>query len=490
MELKGFNWLIPKLDKRHCRSQTEEFIIENIKSGNLLPTEPLPPYRQLAELNDVSATTIKRAYSNLIVNCWLVAKPGGGTFVAHRLPDHEIPHGAAGFTDTFPASLHIKKRIDQESETHHQQSFVAVGTYLPGEAMFPDKIFRKYYMHYRKINKNLSQAELLTSYNDEYLKQAISTDLNLRHHFGIKPEMLGLIKDHKASLERVFKILLDKPGEVIINTNPADVTLHKVLSKNKAVVHHISFAADNFIQEVQNLLKHTKIRAIYIKPQCSFPERFTLKKESCNQLIELAKLHRIFIVEEDEDHEFYGGMAPYRPLACYDHNGYVIYLRALSQSMPYTRSLRIVLAPVNFIETLNEMPPQSIVQREEITEKALADMIINNDMAAHQKQLRLNANRDRDSLNWVLNNYLGEHISYQIPENGLMFWLKFSEEIDLNIALGEVENKGVKVPFHPDHRRPKGKTNFMLLGHGHYQIEEAERAAKLLKDIIERMLIK
>lgn len=68
MELKGFNRLIPKLDKKHCRSQTEEFIIENIKSGNLLQGELLPPYRQLAELNHISTTTIKRAYSNLIIN--------------------------------------------------------------------------------------------------------------------------------------------------------------------------------------------------------------------------------------------------------------------------------------------------------------------------------------------------------------------------------------------------------------------------------------
>ncbi|WP_246254443.1 hypothetical protein [Pedobacter foliorum] len=103
--------------------------------------------------------------------------------------------------------MRITNLVTPEPEAGNQTGFFALGTYWPDERMFPYENFYKYYGRYHKVNPKMSQADFLTSYKSEYLKQAISTDLNLRHHFGIKPEMLGLIKDREASLKRVFKIM-------------------------------------------------------------------------------------------------------------------------------------------------------------------------------------------------------------------------------------------------------------------------------------------
>nr|WP_068887647.1 PLP-dependent aminotransferase family protein [Pedobacter panaciterrae] len=486
MDKKPFNWIIPDLDRQQPRSQTEKFIVENIKSRYLIPGAPLLSYRQFAELNGVSEGTVKRAYSNLIMQGWLSTKPGGGTFVSQIIPGDEMPIRASGFTDRFPAGLEIPKQTHQ----HIPQPFVAVGTYAPAQTLFPHEIFNKYYSTHNSRDANLSQAELLSSYKGEHLRHAILTDLNHKRGFGIKAEMLEIIKDRKPSLERVFEILLSKPGEVVINTSVFDLTLTNVLKECAAITHTISLQDEHFLEKIEELLKQTKVRAIYVRPQCSFPERLTLTEEQCIRLIELAKEYQTCIVEEDEDHEFYYGLTFYKPLACYDHDGYVIYLGALSMATSYTRSLRIIVASLQLINALRDLPAQSIEQREITTEKAMADMILNGDLGTYQKNLRLNAKKDRFNLDWVLSNYLGDHMSFETPEHGLMFWLKFRDEIDLNLLLNQLEDLGIKVPFHPNNQKTDSKVNYMLLGFGHYQMEEAEGAAKLLKEIIDQFLQK
>ncbi len=488
MNKTPFNWIIPKLDKRQPRLQAENFIVTHIKCRNLIPGDVLLPYRQFAATNGLSVGTIKRAYSNLIVQGWLSTKPGGGTFVAQRIPGEEVPYRPSGFPDRFPAGLEIRKKHSQPPPHYIPQPFVAIGTYAPLQILFPQDSFNKYCAVHQIRNANLSQAKMLTSYKGERFKHAVLTELNQKRGFGIKAEMLEIIIHRKSCLERVFKILLHQPNEVVINTSIFDLMLTNVLRECGAIVHTLSTQDQHFLKKIEQLLKQTKVRAIYVRPQSSFPERCTLTEAQCIQLIELAKKYNTCILEEDEDHEFYYGSSCYKPLACYDHDGHVIYLGRLSMATLYTHSVRIIAASLQFITALRTLPAQSIEQREVITENALADMMMNGELAAYQKTLRLNAKKNRDNLQWVLSNYLSDHISFEMPEHGLMFWLKFRDEVALNALLLQLGNMGIEVPFHPNNQKTDSKVNYMLLGFGHYQVEEAEGAAKLLKEIIDKSI--
>jgi len=490
MNKSPFNWIIPKLDKRQARLQAEKFIVEHIKCRNLIPGDVMLPYRQFAALNGLSIGTIKRAYSNLTIQGWLSTRPGGGTFVAQRIPGEEIPHRTSGFTDRFPAGLEIPKKHAQPPAHYIPQPFVAIGTYEPTQILFPHETFNKYCVTHQIRNANLSQAKMLTSYKGERFKHAVLTELNQKRGFGIKPDVLEIIMGRKSSLERVLKILLHKPSEVVINTSIFDLTLTNVLRECGALVHTLSTQDQHFLEKTEALLKQTNVRAIYVKPQCSFPERYTLTETQCMGLIELAKKYKTCILEEDEDHELYYGPASYKPLACYDHDGHVIYLGCLSMATPYTRSLRIIVASLQLITALRALPVQAIAQREVITESALADMMIKGELGAYQKNLRLNAKKNRDNLQWILSNYLSDHISFEMPEHGLMFWLKFRDEVALNALLLQLGTMGIEVPFHPNNQKTDSKVNYMLLGFGHYQVEEAEGAAKLLQEIIDQLIDK
>ncbi|SMD14211.1 GntR family transcriptional regulator [Pedobacter nyackensis] len=485
------NWLIPDLDKNKCTSQIEEFIINAVLSASLQPGDPVPPYRELAKLNDVGESSVRRAYNRLTNNNWLSSQLGSGTIISESNPTIKVPNRNSGFTHHFPAGF---TNLSERSEflIRHEEDhlpYSSVGADFPSPSQFPEERFAEYYNYYRETSRNLSQAELFSAYNGRELKDAVVEHLNRKRDFGLQYNMLDIIKGRKNCLERVFNILLTK-GDIIINTTPHDTTLTKAIVKYEAIVYNLDRNSDDFIERIEQMLEYgTSIRALHIRPQCSFPESFSLNPEDCQRLVDLAKRYRICIIEEEDDHEFWYGSQPYKPLACYNHNGYVVYMGTLSKASPETQSLRLIVASVQFINELQSLPAQSIENRDIIKEKAIAEMIKNGDLAEYSRKVRIKSKTYRDELHIILNNHLDKYITYEIPEYGLTFWLKFHNSIDLNMVLERVDQMGIPVPYHPNNKKTNKKVNHMMLGFGAFDIHEAEGGAKMLNQVIKGLNI-
>lgn len=478
------NWVIPQLDKSRCATQIEEFIIGQIKVKNLLAGDSIPSSRILANINNISQSSVRRAYTRLIDNNWLTSTPGSGTTVSANNPTEDIPHRTSGFTEHFPAGLvYINKKEEIVQPAYIEEPFVAVGTDFPSPASFPEEKFVAYCNHFREESRKLSQAELLNAYDARYLKDNMVDYLNRKRNFGLKHNMLDIIKGRKSTLDRVFRILIN-PGDVVINTSPHDNKLLAALLKRNANVFTISRRDPDFIERIEQMLNHTRVRAIHVRPQCSFPESFTLPEDSCERLVELAKKHRMCIIEEEEDHEFWYGTTAYKPLACYDHDGFVIYMSSLSKATSDAQSLRIVVASVQFINELQTLPAQPIEERDIFKEQAFARMIAKGDMADYARQIRLQSKTYRDELHLILNHYLHKFVSYIVPEHGLTFWLKFDNKFDLNVMLKKLDDGGIQVPYHPNNKKTSLKTSHMMLGFGAFDINEAEGGAKMLNMVL------
>lgn len=481
----SINWLIPGLDKAKCSSQIEDFIKNQIKAKNLHGGDLIPSSRELAKVNNVSASSVRRAYTRLIVDSWLSSIQGSGTTVSLDNPAEIMPHKTTGFTEHFPAGLaFLNKKLKIRPDNFIEQPFTAVGTDFPCPAAFPEDKFSEYYHKHSEQSRNLSQGKLLTEYDSKYLKDALVDHLNRRREFGLKHNMLAILKGRKSCLDRVFKILID-PGDVVINTSPYDIKLAAALTKCKAQVFTISRQDPDFIDQIEHVLKYTKVRAIHIRPQCSVPEGLTLNSDNCNRLIQLAKEYRLCIIEEEEDHEFWYGDTAYKSLASYDHDGYVIYIGALSKATSDTLALRLIVASAQFINGLLALPAQSIETRDIIKERSLAELIIKGDMNDYARQIRMKSKNYRDQLNIILNHHLNEFVSYVVPEHGLTFWLKFDLRFDLNTILKTINDNRILIPYHPNNQKTNIKTNFLLLGFGAFDYDEADGWARMLKIAIQ-----
>ncbi|MBE9600187.1 PLP-dependent aminotransferase family protein [Pedobacter sp. MC2016-24] len=483
--LEKAEWLVSKLDKMNSGRDIYNFIVNKIKSGQLVPGSRVPPYRDLAQLNKINRNTVQNAYSKLISNNWLSTSQGSGTFVSTTNPSTEVPHRTSGFTDVFPAGLpHLPNQSVSSQSLPYL--YVAVGTDFPSPASFPEDKFAEYCSRHLEASKHLSQAQLLSAYEADYLKSTILEDLNRRRSFGLKANMLDIIKGRELSLNQVFKILIS-PGDIVINTSPQDLLLHTALEKSGARIYVMNRMEHDFLSRLERLLQFTKVRAIYIRPQFSFPEGHSFSISKAVKLIELAKKYKVCILEEEEDHEFWYTKSPYSPMAGYNHDGFVIYLAALSKAIPETRTLRIVAASAQFIEQLQMLPAQPIESRDIIKEKAIADMIKSGEMAEYARHVRAKSKKFRNELDLILSHHLGKYVTYTIPEHGLTFWLKFQETCNLTVVLKKLGERGIPVPFHPNSPKTHEPVYYMILGFGAFDIVEAEGGAKMIRLIMEEL---
>nr|WP_068891093.1 PLP-dependent aminotransferase family protein [Pedobacter panaciterrae] len=487
MTEKQFNWVIPNLNKKRPGRHIQEYIIANITARNLKPGDQLPSYRKLGKLNHISETTVKKAYFALTINDWLSTSPRLRTFVSYNNPEEVMPLRSKGFTERFPAGIQFANKITRQKPNYIIEPFISIGTFTPSHALFPQEIFNKYYSAHQRETLNASQAQYLNSYNKAYLKEEVLNDLNRHRDFGIKSGMIEIIKGRRTSLEAVFKILLDKPGAVVINTSFYDPVLTHVLNNQGADIYGVNPSDAKFLSNLQRILKSKTVRFIYVQTPSSFPDGNTLTRSTRQKLVAMAVKYNTCIIEEDKNHEYYYGELPYKPLACHEHVGHVVYIGVLSLATSYAQTIHVVVASVQLINTLKLITNQSVDPREVIMENALADMIANGHLATYQKHSRLKAKENRYSLDFTLSNYLGKYISYELPEHGFTFWIKFRDDINLNDLLEEIERRGIEIPYHPTALKPEGKVNYMLLGFGHYQAEEAEAAAKEMQDVLKAL---
>lgn len=482
----AFNWRIPHLDQKHCSRQIEKFIIQHIESKDLRPGDVLPGYRQVAEINGVSLNSVRCAYARLIGAFWLDAKNGSGTFVSSRLPIEKITGAKDTFEEELADGLDFLP-LAAAQQRNFTQPFVIIGTDFPSPALFPEDKFSKYCNKHRINSAGLSQAELLTAYDGQYLKNAIIIDLNQYRGFNLKPEQLHLITGREESLKSVFGVLLVKRAELVINTAPYDPVVDRVLREHQAVILSLKAGEPDFISNVEQVLSQMKVKAIYIRPACSYPDSNTLAPAVCEELVVLARKYKVFIVEEDPEHEFWLGIQPYTPLARYDHGGLVIYLAPLSKANADLKAIRVLVASARIIRMLQSATVLETENRNIIKEKGIADLILKGDLEEFRRNARIAARRNREILNLILKNYLSAYLTYTLPEHGLTFWIHFADRFDLNLALKEMVKLGLEVPYHPNSRPGIEKINDMMLGFGAFDIAEAEGGAKLLSEILKQL---
>lgn len=478
------DWLISDLDKMNSGKDVYNFIVNKIKKGQLVPGTRVPAHRDLASLNKINRNTVQNAYSKLIANNWLSTNQGVGAFVSATNPSIEVLHRTSGFTDLFPVRL---SSIPTQAPTSESiPLYVGVGTDFPSPASFPEDKFAEYCSRHIEASKHLSQAQLLSAYDGDYLKSVVLEDLNRRRSFGLKANMLDIIKGRELSINQVFQILIG-PEDVVINTSPQDLVVNAALEKSGAKTYVMNRMDDDFLLRLERLVQFTKVRAIYIRPQLSFPEGHSLSTVTTIKFIELAKKHKICIIEEEDDHEFWYKKNPYSPMASYNHNGFVIYLAALSKATPETRALRIVAASAQFIEKLQLLPTQPIESRDIIKEKAIADMIKSGEMAEYAKQTRGKSKKFRNELHRILQYHIGKYVTYIMPQNGLTFWVQFTEDCNLTLVLKKLGERGIPVPFHPNSLKTHEPVHHMILGFGALDIAEAEGGAKMIRMVMEEL---
>ncbi|UGU16778.1 PLP-dependent aminotransferase family protein [Sinomicrobium kalidii] len=468
--------------------QITNAFIRNIRSGHLRKGLKLPGSRKVAGLLKVNRMTVVAAYEELQVQGWIEKIPKKGTFVKKELPLLS-PERIAENEEIYSIPKRTHFRFDEA------RIFPIPSSGFPPEGKlvfndgFPDLRLTPMEALLRNM-RSLSRRTVHKKYfmyggsqGTRFLRETLSEYLSDTRGLPVTQENIQITKGAQMGIYLAASILL-KPGDDIIVGEPGFTGAEFAFRRLNANINRVPVDHEGIdVDAVEHLCKTKKIRFVYVIPHHHHPTTVTLTPERRMKLLELALTHKFAILEDDYDYDFHYASKPMMPIASLDRNGSVIYIGTLTKTLAPAIRIGFMIAPENFIRAATHLRKSIDVQGDSLVENAIAELYREGTVTRHiKKSVKLYRER-REHLCQLLNEELGNSVSFKVPDGGMAVWTTF-RNTDLAVISQKAYKEGLVIPDGREYDTPAKKYNAVRLGFASLDFREQEQAVAILKELI------
>ena len=465
--------------------QITEVIRKEISKGRLERGTPLPGTRILAEDIGVNRKTVVFAYEALIEEGWLESKYKSGTFVSAHLP--LIPKQQPAIPKTAATFGHIHYQPFYLTDHALEGSRIVFNEGAPDTRLAPLKELSR---AYKRIFQRKGKWGLLgysSEKGDYKLRKMLSIMLSRDRGLNINPDNICVTRGSQMAIYLVAKVLI-KPNDIVVVENPTYYAVQKIFRETGALLKTVEIDKDGInVEELEDLCRKTKIKAVYVTPHHQFPTTITMKAGRRIKLLELSLKYNFAIIEDDYDHEYHFGAGNKLALASSEKSDNVIYISSLSKLIAPAIRVGYVTGPVDFMQSLVNLRVQIDRQGDTILEHAIAELMEDGTLKRHARKVVAIYKERRDLMEACLHEHFGNTISFQKPTGGLAFWVKFNEPINLIQYVTLLEQRGVQIvppgSFYLDNQL----TNCIRLGYGSVNKEELTEGLKIMGTVFKEL---
>lgn len=489
---------ILNVNKESCvpvYQQIANGIITHIRRGTLKPESALPGSRALAESLNVHRKTVVAAYDELYAQSWVDVYPRKGIFIAKNLPDVS--------PRPITADQHINAISDKISYSLGDYNVPETRLYRPpavGNIImndgFPDTrlapvelLMREYrrLANYRFTSKYLMYGP---EYGSENLRNELSKFLSETRGLHASPENILITKGAQMGIYLLAQVLLSKNDTVIV-AEPGYPGANEVFEHAGAKLEFV--AVDELgmnLDAVEEICKRKKVKMLYVIPHHHRPTTVTLCAERRMRLLQLAAQYHFAIIEDDYDYDFHYNSSPILPLASADSYGSVIYVGSFSKTIAPGIRIGFVAAPQMLITRLAKLRKLIDRQGEQLLEEAIANLLKNGDISRHLKKSNKIYHERRDMLCSMLQEKLGDRISFKVPSGGFAVWVEYLNGLDARVVAEKAAEMGLTINSCGDYFyiEPMQKRSFVRLGFASLNEKEMTEAVEILGKAIDKAL--
>ncbi|HZY37184.1 MAG TPA: PLP-dependent aminotransferase family protein [Mucilaginibacter sp.] len=469
-------------------------IINRIRRGTLKPESALPGSRALAAALHVHRKTVVAAYDELYAQSWVDVFPRRGIFVAKNLPDVKPkPLTANNGSHSFPNKTFFDLGNGGDADITFLEPKLTQNLIFndgfPDTRLAPiDLLVREYrrFGNYKFTSKYLMYGPAQGSEN---LRIELAKFLGDTRGLQVSPANILITKGVQMALYLTSQVLLKKNDTVLV-PDPGYPVANMVFERAGARLELVPLDDCGIdLNAVEDICKKKKVRLLYIIPHHHRPTTVTLSSERRMQLLELAMKYRFAILEDDYDYDFHYSSSPILPLASADYYGSVIYVGSFCKTIAPGIRVGFVVAPSNLIEQLTQLRRMIDRQGEQLLEEAMANLLKNGDIGRHLKKTNKIYHERRDALAGLLNEHLGDKVSFKLPDGGFAIWIKYADAIHAGQVAEKAAEMGLSVSdgsgyFNDD----RGRHSFIRLGFASLNLKELEEGVEILGRAVRKVL--
>lgn len=312
--MNGFTISLQEKSSTYLYEQIYEYIKDEIRAGRLLFEEKLPSTRSLADYLEVSRSTVDLAYSQLLSEGYIEARPYKGYFVCRI---EELYH--------LPVQMETGRADEKEETAGYSYDFSPYGIDMNG---FPFSVWRK-------ISKNILNSDrkelfaLGSPKGEPQLRETICKYLHSARGVNCEPSQLILGAGNDYLLMLLEKIL-DAKRTVAVE-NPTYQRAYKLFRTFGYEVKALSM--DKYGMNPDKL-RGSGADLAYVMPSHQFPTGIVMPIGRRTELLNWAnEKEERYLIEDDYDSEFRYRGKPVPSLQSSDLKKKVIYLGTFSKSI-------------------------------------------------------------------------------------------------------------------------------------------------------------
>lgn len=381
----------------HLYIQVYKCIRTLIFNSVLKPHEKLPPIRKMAEFLDVNNVTVVNAYKLLEEDFLVYKKVGSGTFVS-------------------PVSDEASEAVDTPEAYRYDFSISS-----PTADLFPVDDFKIVLNEVLERDKGFAFG-YQESKGFMPLRQSLCHYLE-RHEIYCGAEELQVISGAQQGIDLVSKAVLDYGDTVIVEspTYTGAIASFKLKGANIVEVPLLEDGMD--LDFLQQQLKKTRVKLIYLMPNCQNPTGISYSEEKKVALLELAKQHNVWVLEDDYTTDLsYVSQQP-KALKVYDKQDKAIYIKSFSKVLMPGLRLGFMIVPVQLADAISMAKHSADISTSGLIQRTF-DLYIRKGYWDTQMQVMNQTFLKRyQAMKTALETHLPEGMTYFLPSGGYNFWL-------------------------------------------------------------------
>lgn len=453
--------------------QIYEYIKMEIKEGRLSKGEKLPSTRSLAEQLQISRSTVDYAYSQLLDEGYIEARPKRGYFVC------EMEQGFGKDNQEQDYSLTNSMKANTQAESMELPLRYDLSPYAVSMDYFPFSVWKK-------ITKNIlteSNAALFSHgqrQGDYELRETICKYLHSSRGVNCSPEQIVVGAGNDYLLLLLEKIFAETRTVALQNpTYPRAGKAFASFGWNLRFVEGKKDGLDISAWPVDG------VDLVYVMPSHQFPTGEVMSATNRSRLLAwAASEENRYIIEDDYDSEFRYRGKPIPALQGSDRGDRVIYIGTFSKAIAPAIRISYMVLPKALLPQYREKCGFYSCTVSRIDQRIVNEFIREGYFERYLNKMR-KVYRAKHQL--MLDGLSGLEKKYQITgENaGLHFVLTAKGEISEEEILEKGRQAGIKLYGMSEYSSVETrKKSSVLVGFGGLSDSEIKESTELLRQIL------
>ncbi|ACB74352.1 PLP-dependent aminotransferase family protein [Opitutus terrae] len=459
--------------------QLYDQLVTRILSGELAAGTRLPSSRELAAENRIARNIVVHVYEQLLAEGYVESREGSGTFVA-KLNLPALP--------TRKAQPSLRRAASRDEVTPPRPSrhsptpadLIAFASGVPDLARFPRALWLRC-LQRASFYGDFADWGYTEPAGNPALRMEIAAHLRRAKDLDCTPEQVIVTAGTAHAIQLLCAALREFRTGALVE-DPVVSFVPEILRRAGHAITPVPVDAHGLV--VDALPARPKAGFVFVSPSHQFPLGGTLPIQRRLALLDYARRHDLFLVEDDYDSEFRFGGAPVSSLFRLDPRR-AIHVGTFSKVLAPALRLGYLVLPVELLpamhRTLEPMNPGTA----RIAQATLARFMHDGHLVRHVARMKKSYQRKMRALQRALEDAFADRVVVSGNTTGLHLAATFTG-VKFDHAWRErMQASGVDCDTANDYAFAGARHSSMLvLGYGNLTVEQIAEGVRRLRGVI------